>query len=499
MRFLKNIKIAKKIGFLSISLLIFILAIGFVGIKQISVINSNVRELNNSRLIPILNIENVKAGVVYIETQMNSIMGAQGTDAVKTYEDNISTRVTKIDEILSKYKNDMQYKDLFDKYNTLLTTKDVMLNFQKNRVSNSNNDAATSSTGGPPVELLNFQKAQADLIEVLDNITEQQANSAQQTYSNSESEYNITVSILITLLIACLIVALFLSFIITRSTVMPIKRVTNKLKEISRNNGDLTQRIGYDSKDEIGELSSSFDMFMDKLQGIIREVTSTSDLMTTSSIQLRQATEDNTTALKGITNTVVGIATSTSDSAAVTEETSASLAEIVKFSEATSQASRNTLVNGKKAKNAAEEGATKISEVVTAITEIADSSKEVSIMINELDTSSKKIGDIIKIITGISAQTNLLALNAAIEAASAGEAGRGFSVVADEIRKLADESNTAASEISNLVKENQLKTLSAVNSVSQVEGKVSTGVNKASEVGESMEYYGKYKEYCEPN
>ena len=233
MKFLKNIKIAKKIGFLSISLLIFILAIGFVGIKQISVINSNVRELNNSRLIPILNIENAKAGVVYIETQMNSIMGAQGTDAVKTYEDNISTRVTKIDEILSKYKNDMQYKDLFDKYNTLLTTKDVMLNFQKNRVSNSNNDAVTSSTGGPPVELLNFQKAQADLIEVLDNITEQQANSAQQTYSNSESEYNITVSILITLLIACLIVALFLSFIITRSTVMPIKRVTNKLKEIS--------------------------------------------------------------------------------------------------------------------------------------------------------------------------------------------------------------------------------------------------------------------------
>lgn len=108
-------------------------------------------------------------------------------------------------------------------------------------------------------------------------------------------------------------------------------------------------------------------------------------------------------------------------------------------------------------------------------------------MIKELDTSSKKIGDIIKIITGISAQTNLLALNAAIEAASAGEAGRGFSVVADEIRKLADESNAAASEISNLVKENQLKTLSAVNSVNEVEGKVSTGVNKASEVGESID------------
>jgi methyl-accepting chemotaxis protein len=445
-----------------------------------------VRELNNSRLIPILNIENAKAGIVYVGSQIHSVMQAGDEKTFKTYQDNISARITKIDELLSQYKNDPNYKDLFNNYNKLLAAKDAFLKDQETRYSNINSNTTTVQTG-PPAGLTDSENAQDVLIQAFDNIVDQQVNASQQTYSNSERQYNITVSILSILLIICLVVALFLSIIIIRSTVIPIRKVTDKLKEISQNDGDLTQRIEYSSRDEIGQLSSSFDMFMDKLQVIIKDVTSTSKLIASSSIELRQAAEENTTSLNGIADTVVQIASSSSDGAAVTEETSASLVEIVKFSEATAEASRNTLINGKTAKKAAEDGTTKISEVVQAITEIADSSREVSIMINELDTSSKKIGDIINIITGISAQTNLLALNAAIEAASAGEAGRGFSVVADEIRKLADESNTAASEIANLVKENQSKTLSAVKSVSQVEGKVSTGVNKASEVGESIE------------
>jgi len=88
----------------------------------------------------------------------------------------------------------------------------------------------------------------------------------------------------------CVIITLILSIIIIRETVYPIKSVTEKLKEISQSNGDFTQRIGYESKDEVGELSGSFDLFMDKLQSIIKEVYLSAETISSLSVNLNQAT-----------------------------------------------------------------------------------------------------------------------------------------------------------------------------------------------------------------
>ncbi|WP_438823766.1 methyl-accepting chemotaxis protein [Bacillus sp. JJ1764] len=188
-----------------------------------------------------------------------------------------------------------------------------------------------------------------------------------------------------------------------------------------------------------------------------------------------------------ISKTIGEIASGTSQGAAFAEQTTSNLIEAVNFSESTAMATRQTNDNTLKAKQAAEEGAGKISKVVDSITNMAASSKDVTVIISNLNESSKKIGEIIQIISGISTQTNLLALNAAIEAARAGDAGKGFSVVAEEIRKLADQSNKAAIEISELVKDNQAKSISAVQSVHLVEERVSEGVKNADEVGESIQ------------
>lgn len=489
MKLFKNLKFGQKIAVLTVSFFIFLIMIGVTSLVQISEVNSNIETLNNDNLVPIVKLESIKSEIEYIRSQANSLKDSQDDEEeMQTIQDDIENQMATTNESLKEYQDNSDYDTFITSYNEYVEAITAFLESNGVGSVQEQTEMNAGTQTGPPEDMLLLDTTREEAISALDKIIDNQIDQAKTTYNESKTVYKMTLIITVTVLVIAFVTTLVLSIFIARSISIPTKRVTSKLKEISESNGDLTARIGYESKDEIGELSHSFDTFVEKLQNIIREVAGSAETISESSNQLTDATSETTKSLEQISYTVSEIASGTSQSAAVMEETTGNLIEMASFSSRTSEATKQTADNTRLVHEAALNGSNKITEVVTSISDIAASSKDVTAVITELNTSSNKIRDFIQIITGISAQTNLLALNAAIEAARAGEAGKGFSVVADEIRKLADESNQAALQISDLVQENQVKTSSAVSSVLEVEELVTVGVEKSNEVSAAIQH-----------
>lgn len=250
--------------------------------------------------------------------------------------------------------------------------------------------------------------------------------------------------------------------------------------------GDITYTIDVSSEDELGEMTKNLNIMSGNLKNMVIKIREVLDSVVASSEELTASAEETERATEQIAASVQEISSGSEEQANIATETSGASREIFSGMEQIANSVQEATEFSLGASKASEDGNKVVSMAIDQMKQISDRVEFSSKVVNALGEKSKAIGDILSIITSISQQTNLLALNAAIEAARAGEAGRGFAVVADEVRKLAEQSNNAAGDISGLIGEIQREISDAVDAMNVSTTSVGEGINIVENAGQSF-------------
>lgn len=271
----------------------------------------------------------------------------------------------------------------------------------------------------------------------------------------------------------CVLALIALSMLMNRVVVRPVSRTVECLRDIASGEGDLTREIKVASNDEMGELAYWFNSFVSKLRSMIGEIT-------------QYANE-----LHVATSHMDGIAQKTSGNVQRQQlETSHVATAMSQMASAVQEVSRNATEAAEAARRAnheAGENKAIMTQTTTSITALADEVDKAGSVIERLAQDSDQVGVILDVIRGITEQTNLLALNAAIEAARAGEQGRGFAVVADEVRTLAQRTQESTHEIQQMIEALQGGARNAVEVMSQGKQQASLSVDRVAKAATSLE------------
>jgi methyl-accepting chemotaxis protein len=454
MKWFYNLKTSAKLISAFVLTACILTFVGLFGLNNLTKINDDMTNMYTHNLIPINNLSNAQISYQRIRVNIRDMtFNTNSAEVNASYDKKIKDLLFGIQEKVDKYSQTQltaeekstlaRFQPEWDTYNKLMDEA-IKLVYAKD-------------TDGYRKIQSEFKKSGDKVQEILQALIDLNINYADKAINDADSIYTSSRATTIVIILVAFLISIGLGYIISQIIVRPLNRVVGLVGKVA--GGDLRETSDIDTKDEVGQLAKSINNMVLSLRTTVVGILASAESVAAAAQQISASTEE-------IASGTTSQANDAQNMSELFRELSSAINSVAVSAEQAAELSNNTL-------GIANDGG----KVVRTSIEGMDL---VNNQMTKLEQDSNKIGEIIEVIDEIAEQTNLLALNAAIEAARAGEQGRGFAVVADEVRKLAERSGEATKQITGIIKIMQENTRQSVRAVGE-------GVISSQKTGEAFE------------
>ncbi|MBI4741958.1 MAG: methyl-accepting chemotaxis protein [Betaproteobacteria bacterium] len=473
-----NMGVSSRLIVLNAIMAVFMIVIGVVGLRGMSGVVDGLHSVYDDRTVPLADLDKIQR-----------LFAANFSEALRAIQHNPASELAKLhDHPVTEHTDRIEanikaISDLWTKYMATTLTpeeKQIAVAFEKNRAfwvgdilrpivqSLREGDYSTETVG----KFLKGNRSHgAATAKNLDDLMDLQLRVAREEYERAKADYSTVRMLAIGSIVGGVGLGLLIALWIIRSIAGPLDQMRSTIAAVEKN-GDFTRRIKAGGNDEVGQTANSFNQLMSTLQAMLRQIL------------------DNVEQVSNAARTLAAASTQVAASSANQSEAASSMAatveEVTVSINHISESAREALNISQKSGELSGQGGDIIHSATSEMEQIAETVRQTSLSIEELGQRSNQISSVVQVIKDVADQTNLLALNAAIEAARAGEQGRGFAVVADEVRKLAERTTKATGEITQMIADMQSSAHAAVATMGNAVGQVGGGVAKAQQAGSAI-------------